>query len=213
MNKFICILSKKNLYNDLMVYAIEKELSCSCEIIEEVEMIFNDKKYYTDAKTILLVDIKNVSYEYLLSLIETKSSAMSSSFIISIINLDPDTGLEQKALSKKIIGFFYNDIKLDILIRGLKSLFAGEVWISRNILLKCAIDGFKQKKNIIMEKKELTQREVEILSLISLGASNDDIANKVNISTNTVKTHLYNIYKKIQVTNRLQAAIWATINL
>ena len=196
-----------------MVYAIEKELSCSCEIIEEVEMIFNDKKYYTDAKTILLVDIKNVSYEYLLSLIETKSSAMSSSFIISIINLDPDTGLEQKALSKKIIGFFYNDIKLDILIRGLKSLFAGEVWISRNILLKCAIDGFKQKKNIIMEKKELTQREVEILSLISLGASNDDIANKVNISTNTVKTHLYNIYKKIQVTNRLQAAIWATINL
>jgi DNA-binding NarL/FixJ family response regulator len=196
-----------------MVYVLEKEILCSCEIIENVELIFDSTKYYNDAKTILLVDIKNVSFEYLLSVIATKDKQISSAFIISIINLDYDTGIEQRALSKNITGFFYNNIKLDTLIRGIKSLFAGEVWISRDILLKCAIESFKQKKNIIMEKKELTHREVEILSLISLGASNDDIANKVCISTNTVKTHLYNIYKKIEVTNRLQAAIWATINL
>ena len=88
---------------------------------------------------------------------------------------------------------------MDSFLRGIKFLFNREVWISREILLKCALDGFLQKKSIVMEKNELTQREVEILSLISLGASNEDIANKVCISTNTVKTHLYNIYKKIKV--------------
>jgi LuxR family transcriptional regulator, positive regulator of biofilm formation len=213
MNKHICIISKRNLFNELLVYIIEKELELNCEIFDDVDLIFNDNKYFNNSKTIILIDVKNISFEYVLSSFATKDKSISSLFIISVFNLENDSGIEQKALSKNITGFFYIDIRMDSFLRGIKSLFNGDVWISREILLKCALDGFKQKKNRIMEKKELTQREIEILTLISLGASNEDIAKKVCISTNTVKTHLYNIYKKIQVTNRLQASIWATYNL
>jgi DNA-binding CsgD family transcriptional regulator len=54
----------------------------------------------------------------------------------------------------------------------------------------------------------LTPREIEIVSMIATGAANAYIAKKLCISPHTVKTHLYNIFKKIKVPNRLQAALW-----
>ena len=62
-------------------------------------------------------------------------------------------------------------------------------------------------------KAQLTARECEILLLIASGKNNSQIADTLNISRNTVKTHLYNIYNKINVPNRLQAALWAAKHL
>ena len=58
----------------------------------------------------------------------------------------------------------------------------------------------------------LTPREKQILTMIAVGASNDEIADNLCISPHTVKTHLYNIYNKIRVPNRIQAALWAAKN-
>jgi len=49
--------------------------------------------------------------------------------------------------------------------------------------------------------------------LIADGESNEEIADRLFISSHTVKSHLYRIYKKIEVPNRLQAALWAVKNL
>jgi LuxR family transcriptional regulator of csgAB operon len=59
----------------------------------------------------------------------------------------------------------------------------------------------------------LSSREMEILALISIGASNEEISEKLYISPHTVKTHLYHIFKKIKVPSRLQAALWAAKNI
>jgi len=59
----------------------------------------------------------------------------------------------------------------------------------------------------------LTRREMEILTVLASGAKNAEIASKLYISSHTVKTHLYAIYKKINVSNRLQAVLWAGENL
>jgi len=54
----------------------------------------------------------------------------------------------------------------------------------------------------------LTKRERQILKLIKDGATNLDIAESLEVSEHTIKSHLYNVYKKIGVRNRLEASNW-----
>jgi len=71
------------------------------------------------------------------------------------------------------------------------------------------------RKNKPSESKSsvLTPRQIEIIAMIAVGATNDEIADKLCISPHTVKTHLYRIFKKINVPNRIQAALWAAKHL
>lgn len=77
-------------------------------------------------------------------------------------------------------------------------------------LLQCilAIVCIKEKKEIIQEEKKdlkcLTNREKEIVGYISMGLSNKEIGEKLFISSNTVKNHVYNIYKKVNVKNKVE---------
>ena len=68
--------------------------------------------------------------------------------------------------------------------------------------------GLQKQGNTI-----LTPREVEILSMIATGLSNQQVADQLRVSHHTVKRHLHNIFKKINVPNRLQAALWSARNL
>lgn len=59
----------------------------------------------------------------------------------------------------------------------------------------------------------LTRREQEILSQLTSGESNSVIASRLHLSEHTVKNHIYNIFRKIGVKNRLQASNWAKLHL
>ncbi|WP_444889471.1 response regulator transcription factor [Microbulbifer sp. DLAB2-AA] len=59
----------------------------------------------------------------------------------------------------------------------------------------------------------LTRREQEILGQLTTGEPNSVIATKLHLSEHTVKNHMYNIFRKIGVKNRLQASNWAKLNL
>lgn len=55
--------------------------------------------------------------------------------------------------------------------------------------------------------EELTQREIEVISLLVLGLTNQEISKNLIISEHTTKTHLSNIYRKLNVKNKVQATI------
>ncbi|WP_255774599.1 MULTISPECIES: helix-turn-helix transcriptional regulator [Microbulbifer] len=59
----------------------------------------------------------------------------------------------------------------------------------------------------------LTRREQEILAQLTSGESNSVIATRLHLSEHTVKNHIYNIFRKIGVKNRLQASNWAKLHL
>lgn len=71
----------------------------------------------------------------------------------------------------------------------------------------------QQKKSVEAAQKELpknlTQREIEVLRLIAGGATNSEISDILIISPHTVKSHVINIFNKLGVNDRTQAAVWA----
>ncbi len=78
-------------------------------------------------------------------------------------------------------------------------------------IFEARVDAIQQE---VGEKTQavLTKREKEILVAVASGSSNEEIAQKYYISLHTAKKHLNNIYKKINVQSRLQAALWVTDN-
>ncbi|MFV0576253.1 MAG: LuxR C-terminal-related transcriptional regulator [Vibrio sp.] len=73
--------------------------------------------------------------------------------------------------------------------------------------------ALQENNQAIKAKLSLTQRELEILSKLHIGHSNLDIADAFFVSENTIKSHLYRIFKKLKVKNRRQAINWARLYL
>jgi len=90
------------------------------------------------------------------------------------------------------------------LIEGIRRVHAGEVWIDPRVAedVKKAVEG-------PAEKRLLTAREQEIVSLVTQGYRNKDIAEKLSIGEQTVKNHLHNIFDKLGVSDRLELALYA----
>ena len=130
-----------------------------------------------------------------------------------LFNVLPDQGIEQECVLEGIEGFFYEQDPLDMFLKGVRAVFDGELWLSRDIMTKCIREGASREKATGTASAILTSRQIEILALVSVGATNDEIADRLHISPHTVKTHLYNIFRKIEVPNRLQAALWAAKHL
>jgi LuxR family transcriptional regulator of csgAB operon len=81
------------------------------------------------------------------------------------------------------------------------------------MMTKCILEGTDNNNASKSQTEKLSERQIEILALVAVGATNDEIADRLCISPHTVKTHLYRIFKKINVPNRVQAALWAAQNL
>ena len=129
---------------------------------------------------------------------------------IAFFNADPDLGttFERQALERKIRGVFYLDENPQNFLKGVSKILQGELWFSRKTTSDILLDMHFRSSSLAVAEAMLTHREKEILIAIASGATNTEIASEINVSPHTVKTHLYNIYKKIDVKNRLEATLW-----
>jgi DNA-binding NarL/FixJ family response regulator len=87
------------------------------------------------------------------------------------------------------------------------------MWIERKMVAKIIEEGSKEtsipKKREIPKKDLLTPREQEVLALLTEGYTNKEIATKLFISEKTVKSHLSNIFKRLDVSGRIKAMVYA----
>ena len=132
---------------------------------------------------------------------------------MAVFNLIRGLRIEEELVIRGVRGIFYANDLPEHLQKGIHRLLEGDIWISRKIMSRFIPEIGEAKRLSANAGSVLSQRESEILDLVSRGAMNTEIGEKLFISRHTVKSHLYNIYKKIKVTNRLEAALWAKENL
>ena len=113
-----------------------------------------------------------------------------------------------EALNLGANGYILKDAESDSLIKAIRDVYHGDSYVHPSIaasLVKGSNDRYINEKT----NTKLTKREYEVLTLIAEGLNNREIANNLYISEKTVKNHVSNIFKKINVNDRTQAAIYA----
>ncbi len=109
-----------------------------------------------------------------------------------------------KLVSKGVVGILPPGVDSDLLKKAIKAVSLGELWIDRK-----TIRDYLSSEGIPERKVILSEREKEIVSLICQGYRNKEIAHKLNISEQTVKSHCNRIYEKVGVSDRLQLALYS----
>jgi DNA-binding NarL/FixJ family response regulator len=109
-----------------------------------------------------------------------------------------------KALSAGASGYILKRSAGDHLIQSIRELHEGGAPMSSTIARK-VVASFQKSRKISAEESLLTDRENQILDLLSQGFRNKEIAEKLFVSVNTIRTHIYNVYEKLHVQNRIEA--------
>ena len=205
----IYIVGPSRLQNEAIASCLERETAHECFFLEDFKDIPQEDSENRRRPRLVLLDCKGKDPERILAEVRPFLKEKQFGNHVVLFNARSDQGIEKECVFEGIEGFFYEQDPLDILMKGVKAIFKGEIWLSREIMTKCIREGARRDTAQDGARAIITPRQIEILALVAVGASNDDIAERLHISPHTVKTHLYNIFKRIRVPNRMQAALWA----
>ena len=206
------IVGANKLQNELLVSFLEKETGLKCTWGPMLDRPVGIDKEPVRTSLVLL-DCLGADLANLWTGLAVATNSNQPQCFIALFNVDPGRGLEREAVGRGVRGVFYDNEPLERFAKGVLAILNGEMWFTRETLSKCLSKRGTLTKLSGETKLVLTLREREILIRIASGAANKEIADDLNISLHTVKTHIYNIYKKINVPNRLQAGLWAAQNL
>ena len=138
------------------------------------------------------------------------SLAPLSRVVVLTISADDDDVMN--AVMAGACGYLLKDSSIQELIAGIRAASEGESLISPQIAAKVLQRLRAQSKDADAAetiRAELSDRELQVLKLIANGKDNAQIARELFISPKTVKNHISNILMKLQIENRIQAAVYA----
>ena len=129
--------------------------------------------------------------------------------VLTISDQDADV---MDAILAGACGYLLKDASITELMQGIRSAAIGESLVSPTIAAKVlqrvrASSASRREAEVI--QSELSDREIEVLKLIANGKDNGMIAAELHISPKTVKNHISTILMKLQIENRIQAAVFA----
>jgi DNA-binding NarL/FixJ family response regulator len=116
------------------------------------------------------------------------------------------------ALAAGASGFLLKDVPPEDLIHGVQVVASGDALLAPSVTRRLIAEfatGRRTHKPVPLPGPSLTPRELEVLELLARGKSNAEIAQKLFVSDNTVKTHVTHVLDKLGLRDRVQAVIYA----
>ena len=204
----VLIANNHNLFRKGLHLLLENEENVEIvgDAVNGIQMIsaINDLK-----PDIVLHDIKMPGLDTAEILSVIKSKGIKS--LVITTHADDNTIIE--ALKAGASGYLSINTTTGELVKAIRAVHRGEMWIERKMISKIIEKGTDDqvttKERLNTDKEQLTPREQQVLALLTEGYTNKEIANKLFISEKTVKSHMNNIFKRLNVSGRLQAIVYA----
>jgi DNA-binding NarL/FixJ family response regulator len=131
---------------------------------------------------------------------------------VVVLTISADGGDVVDAVMAGACGYLLKDSSVQQLVNGIRAAAAGDSLISPQIAAK-VLELLRAQTTASPRAAgaatDLSDRELEVLKLIAIGKDNAEIAQALFISPKTVKNHISNILMKLQIENRIQAAVYA----
>ena len=166
-------------------------------------------KLLTVTPDVLLLDInmpKMNGLEVLKKLKERKSKVK-----VLVLTVHNETEYLMKAVEIGINGYVLKDSESAELKKAIYAINDGENYIQPSLIPSLNSKMIEKNEDEI-KIESLTKRELKVLKELAIGKFNRDIAKEMEISERTVKNHISSIFKKLDVTDRTQAAVFAIKN-
>lgn len=217
----ILVVANADLFSECLVEALGKKFP-GCDVIPASSSASLPDTPLRDVKLVLIYKLSGTQLEKLLVEVRAKHADAQIALVIDAIEMI-EGYLKQLVGTRIIDGVLPLNLRLDVfmaavdlLIKGgehfpsalLGRLTSGPETSSRAVhdtpsIIANRADALAVRKS---EFSALTTREVQILDLLCKGTQNKIIADRLHLSENTVKVHVRNIYKKMNVRNRTEAA-------
>ena len=127
---------------------------------------------------------------------------------VLVLTISADEVDVTKAILAGACGYLLKDASIEQIVDGIRAAAAGESLISSKVATTL-LERVRSTGVETSERVELSEREVEVMRLVAEGMDNTAIGQALFISPQTVKNHISNILTKLQMDNRIQAAVYA----
>jgi DNA-binding NarL/FixJ family response regulator len=200
----VFLVGSNSLQSRLLATLIRERVGCGCvpRSIDELGEL------PLGANQLALFDIDGIDVKHIAERLQ-RITFRAGACAVALMNVDEGVSLEQVVAWPGIKGIFFHRTSQENVVRGIQAIFDGECWLPRKLLSARWEQTTQRRLSPSAKSARLSPKEIETLILLVGGNTNDHIARKLQVSTHTVKSHVYKVFRKLQVSNRVQAVQWA----
>lgn len=204
----IILLGQQSLQNTLLLKLLRSNFGCQCTLQDSFPELHDVN---SDEQVLFLIDALSFLWDAEAGYLD-RLNQLANLGRIAFLNMRDDEVYDYFLGWKGLKGFFYEDTDQDLFVKGVNAILEGDYWFSRKLMARYLKNHRHVTKGSSLDTSLLTKKERVILQLVAKGETNEAIAKHLSVSVHTIKTHVYNIFRKIGVNNRIQAIKWMSEN-
>lgn len=162
------------------------------------------------APDVIVIDLKMPNASGIDALRQIAMTSPGARLVVLTVSADETDAIQ--ALAAGACSYLLKDTRPDELVSGIRLAAAGHAVLSRDVVRALAAQVQTDNHAVtqaMSDGRALTERELEVIRLIVDGADNAAIGRELSISKHTVKQYVTNIFEKLGVSSRVQAAVYA----
>jgi DNA-binding NarL/FixJ family response regulator len=207
--KTVCVLGPRLLQDRLVAHYLEKMTKTKCHAARTLDEAGSVLRRKLEGVDLFLWDCEKKDLAPVLRGLGDIRSRMPAGSLLALFNVGSMSLRGRKASDSRIHGVFLEGDSIEEIATGVSSILGGKSWIPTTAKLRALAKTGSAGPEADNRSGSLTPREKRILALLQKGKSNLEIADTFGLKIQTVKNHIYRLFKKINVKNRNQAVLWA----